>query len=165
MKPMSELRKSDSEWQAREAARWNAVSGIMTPEPAAVGPEILAESAVRMMDLKGISRLPVVDADRKLLGVFTLRDYAADRAAEGNTSTTSEGAAPAAGMHMEQPGPTVSDLMAREPLSVRQSDTISHACELMAVHHVHGLPVVDRAGVLVGVVSALDVAAWIATLR
>jgi len=164
MEPMNEPRKSDGEWQAREAARWNAVSGIMTPEPVAVGPEVQAESAVRMMDLKGISRLPVVDAGRKLLGVFTLRDYAADRAAEGNTSTESEGAH-ARGMHVEQLGPTVSDLMAQEPISVVQSDTISRACELMAVHHVHGLPVIDRAGILVGVVSSLDVAAWIATLR
>ena len=33
------------------------------------------------------------------------------------------------------------------------------------MNHIHGLPVVDAAGVLVGVVSALDVAAWIAMLR
>jgi acetoin utilization protein AcuB len=161
---MSELHEIGSEWQAREASRWNAVSGIMTPEPTTVGPDMPAEAAVRMMDLKGISRLPVVDPGRKLLGIFTLRDYAAERAAEGDTSALGEGGAQA-GMHVEQPGPTVSDLMAREPISLRQSDTIAHACELMAVHHVHGLPVVDRAGVLVGVVSALDVAAWIATLR
>jgi len=161
---MNQARTSGNEWQTREAARWNAVSGIMTPEPTSVGPEMLAEAAVRMMDLNGLSRLPVVDAGRKVLGIFTLRDYAAERAAEGQTSALCEGT-PAAGMHVEQPGPTVSDLMAQEPISVYQDDTIAHACELMAVHHVHGLPVVDRAGVLVGVVSSLDVAAWIATLR
>ena len=83
---MNAPQTGDGARQAREAARWNLVSAIMTPEPMAVGPELLAEEAVRLMDSNGISRLPVVDAGRRLLGVFTLSDYAANRAAEGDTA-------------------------------------------------------------------------------
>jgi CBS domain-containing protein len=53
-------------------------------------------------------------------------------------------------------GPSVADLMAREPILVNADASLSEAVALMDCHHVHGLPVVDGDGALVGVVSQTD---------
>jgi CBS domain-containing protein len=46
--------------------------------------------------------------------------------------------------------------MAADPIIVRAEASLTEAVELMDAHHVHGLPVVDDAGVLVGVLSQTD---------
>ena len=48
-------------------------------------------------------------------------------------------------------------------LTVTPETTIAHAAELMAVHRVHGLPVVEKRKVI-GWVSTLDILSWVAGL-
>jgi len=50
----------------------------------------------------------------------------------------------------------VADYMAVEPIVIRADATLTEAAELMNLHHVHGVPVVDHAGSLVGVLSQTD---------
>ena len=52
----------------------------------------------------------------------------------------------------------VGDCMAVEPIVVRADASLTDAVGLMDLHHVHGLPVVDASGSLVGVVSQTDLA-------
>jgi CBS domain-containing protein len=52
--------------------------------------------------------------------------------------------------------PTVADLMARDPILVAADASLSEAAGLMDQHHVHGLPVVDGDGALIGVLSQTD---------
>jgi CBS domain-containing protein len=52
----------------------------------------------------------------------------------------------------------VGDRMAIEPIVVRADASLSEAVALMDHNHVHGLPVVDADGNLVGVVSQTDLA-------
>lgn len=52
--------------------------------------------------------------------------------------------------------PIVADLMAREPVLVGGDASLSDAAALMDGHHVHGLPVVDPDGSLIGVLSQTD---------
>jgi CBS domain-containing protein len=54
--------------------------------------------------------------------------------------------------------PTVADLMAVEPIVIRADASLTSAAALMDHHHIHGLPVVDASGTLVGVVSQTDLA-------
>jgi CBS domain-containing protein len=54
--------------------------------------------------------------------------------------------------------PTVGDRMAFEPIVIHADATLSEAAELMDRNHVHGLPVVDATGSLVGVLSQTDLA-------
>ena len=51
---------------------------------------------------------------------------------------------------------TVGDLMAVDPIVVHANASLSDAAALLDHHHVHGLPVVDGAGSLVGVLSQTD---------
>jgi CBS-domain-containing membrane protein len=54
------------------------------------------------------------------------------------------------------PPATVGDLMAVEPVVVHANASLEEAVDLMDRHHIHGLPVVDGAGSLVGVISQTD---------
>ena len=56
------------------------------------------------------------------------------------------------------PAPIVGDRMALEPIVIRSDASLTEAATLMDRHHIHGLPVVDAAGSLVGVVSQTDLA-------
>jgi len=51
---------------------------------------------------------------------------------------------------------TVADRMATEPIVIRAEASLTDAVALMDRHHVHGLPVVDGSGALVGVLSQTD---------
>lgn len=51
---------------------------------------------------------------------------------------------------------TVGDLMTPDPIRVRADAPLAKAAHLLDQHHVHGLPVVDDSGALVGVVSQTD---------
>lgn len=51
---------------------------------------------------------------------------------------------------------TVADVMSREPISVRPETPLQEAIKIMAQQRISGLPVVDQAGKLVGVISETD---------
>ncbi len=50
------------------------VGEVMTANPLAVGPETLASQALELMEQKAIMVLPVVDDDRKVVGIVHLHD-------------------------------------------------------------------------------------------
>ena len=51
---------------------------------------------------------------------------------------------------------TVGEAMTKGPVTVRASAMLQEAAELMDTHRVHGLPVIDATGALVGVLSQTD---------
>jgi CBS domain-containing protein len=51
---------------------------------------------------------------------------------------------------------TVADHMAANPILIRADASLTEAAELMDRQHIHGLPVVDAKGALVGVLSQTD---------
>ena len=51
---------------------------------------------------------------------------------------------------------TVGDLMAVEPIVIQANASLDEAAQLLDVHNISGLPVVDRSGSLVGVLSQTD---------
>jgi CBS domain-containing protein len=53
-------------------------------------------------------------------------------------------------------GSVVADHMHAEPIVIRADASLSDAAALMDRNHVHGLPVVDPTGLLVGVLSQTD---------
>jgi CBS domain-containing protein len=58
--------------------------------------------------------------------------------------------------HAEPGQPLVADHVHRRPVLVRDDASLGEAARLMDEHHVHGLPVVDAAGRLAGVLSQTD---------
>lgn len=54
-------------------------------------------------------------------------------------------------------GPTVGELMSIEPVTIAVDDSVGNAEQLMTRRDITGLPVVDRAGRLQGVLSQTDI--------
>ena len=52
--------------------------------------------------------------------------------------------------------PLVADRMARDPIVIHADASLTEAAEVMDRNHVHGLPVIDHTGALVGVLSQTD---------
>lgn len=59
-------------------------------------------------------------------------------------------------MRNEHKPAMVGDLMALDPIVIRATAPLAEAAALLDQHHISGLPVVDGAGSLVGVVSQTD---------
>lgn len=57
---------------------------------------------------------------------------------------------------VRDPGPTVGELMSLEPVTIGVDEPVTTAEQLMTERRISGLPVVDRAGSLVGVISQTD---------
>ena len=117
------------------------VSEIMTSPVLVVEPTASIAEAAKIMLGGRISGLPVVDQDKRLVGVLTDRDIVVRAVAERLDPATVR----------------VGEVASREPVTVAPSEALDDAMELMARHKVRRLPVVDG-GRLVGVVSQADIA-------
>ncbi len=116
-----------------------SVSDFMTKDLVTVRETDDLALAESLLKLGGIRHLPVV-RDRKLVGLLTHRDI------------LRSGAAGKPGAR-ELP---VSDVMAREPTSVRPAMGLAHAARLMLERTYGCLPVCDDDGTLVGIVTEAD---------
>jgi CBS domain-containing protein len=109
-----------------------------------------------------ISGLPVVDADRKVVGVVSEADLLtqdARPAALGRVPAPRPGG-PAWRLHhtpLPTAGPTAADLMTRPAVVIGPDEPASTAARLMSRRKLRRLPVVDRNGHLMGILSRADV--------
>lgn len=116
------------------------VREIMSPNPAFVGPGVSLVEVARLMKANNCGEIPVVDNDR-VIGVVTDRDITCRVVAEGRI-----------------PGDVKAvDIMTRPVVTAMPDDTIDTAIRLMEKQQILRLPVVDRNGNIVGVLSQSDV--------
>jgi CBS domain-containing protein len=146
------------------------VASIMTKRVQSVRPDTSLEAAMDVLMTKDISHLPVVE-DGTLVGVLSKTDLVRERFMEGEreqaplTISVRRGVRydMGAGFHEDDAsGRHVSDVMSTKVRTVKDSSTIAEAAIAMSRYRVHGLPVVNAAGGLVGFVSTLDVVRWVA---
>ena len=130
--------------------RAETAAELMTPNPVSVRDTATVAEAVALLTDKGFSGAPVIDEAGRPIGVLSRADIIThDR----------EGAR--LGISDTRPGtraPTrVRDLMTPAVFSVTPQTPASKVIAEMLALHVHRLFVVDNSGVLVGVITALDV--------
>jgi CBS domain-containing protein len=109
------------------------VEEIMNRELFWVGPDERAETVLGYILALGITGVPVLDRERRPLGMVSFRDLAWGQ------------------------GARVDERMHRPALTVRADASIEAAARLIAETGFHRLPVVDAQGRAAGVVSVLDV--------
>jgi CBS domain-containing protein len=97
--------------------------------------ETLTEAHAEM-EIGVVRHLPVVDDRGKLVGVLSDRDVLR-------------------GLSTKRP-PRVAELMSRDVITTRPDANAYVAADLMLDHRISSLPVVDEAGVLVGLVTQTD---------
>jgi CBS domain-containing membrane protein len=106
----------------------------------------LAEDVMRFKHLR---HLPVIDDARRLLGLVTHRDLLAAQISTRSGLTRDQRRAVQAEVR-------VGDIMTRDVWSVRPDISASVAATTLYDHKFGCLPVVDGAGVLVGIVTEHD---------
>ncbi len=123
------------------------VKELMTPKDKliTVKPSITILEAVKIMNEKGVGSVLVVEND-KLVGIFTERDVVRTVANEINLNERLE------------------KIMTRKPVIIEEEEYLSKASLLMSEKNVRHLPVVNKEGKLVGIISARDLATYFYTI-
>lgn len=131
------------------------VEDVMTREVVTVSPETSYRQAVRLVEERHVDALPVVEPDRRVVGVVTVGDLLLKE-------ESSEGPYGLLGLPWQRrrarrraQATTVRDCMSR-PVTVQPAASLCTASRLMHRHRVGGLPVVDEAGRLTGIVTRSD---------
>jgi len=106
-----------------------------------------------------VSAFPVIDENRRVIGVVSEADLLAKQALDGGYDGM-PGMITGLLRRREQEkarGVTAGDVMTSPAVTVRPEDTVEHAARLMYTRKVKRLPVVDVGGHLVGIISRMDV--------
>jgi CBS domain-containing protein len=140
----------------------------MSSDVLCVRAEVDLDSARSILVERQISGVPVVDALGRPVGTLTRADLLRE-AHDASESASLEGSHrpdPASaiepGMRVTAEPRTVGDVMTPLAISLPERASIARASALMASERIHRLPLVDHDGAVVGVISTLDVARWIA---
>ena len=123
------------------------VSKYMTQKVIAVEPERSVKDAFLMMRARRVRHLPVVDGD-ELIGIISDRDLRRPRWAESIDDWTA--------YYQIDDAVTVKDVMTSNPEVVHTYDEILKAVRIFREQRYGALPVLDKKGDLVGVLSAHD---------
>ena len=144
---------------ARSTLRVLRVRDVMTRDVAAVGSSAPLTEVVDLLLHRGIKAVPVAEG-RRVIGIITGGDLlerggmglrlslqrllSAEELAEQKRQLASS-------------GKTAADVMTLPVLTIGESEKVTRAARIMAERQVKRLPVVDKEGSLVGIISRLDV--------
>src|SRR5918999_338649 len=120
---------------------------VMTPSPTCCQPEHTTVDAAELMKREDVGLVPIVAANtQKLIGVLTDRDIVLKVVAEGR----------------EPRSTAVSEVMTTDPVACLPQESVEAVMELMSSRQVRRIPIVDKDGAIVGIVSQADIATRLA---
>lgn len=123
------------ERQVAQVARVKRLEGLVIKDPYTIGPSITLAEARELMD-KYETSLMVVDQNRLLLGILTHRDLAFERNLNKSVSSG-----------MTKKGKLITGTLG---ISLKRAEALLHK------HRIEKLPLVDRRGYLVGLITSKD---------
>ncbi|BBD08811.1 CBS and ACT domain-containing protein [Desulfovibrio ferrophilus] len=126
------------------------VGNWMSKEPVTVTPETSMMRASKVMKDKNVRGLSVVDKNGILLGIVTDRDIKEASPSKATTLDVHE-------LYYLLSEIKVQDIMSTNLVTIQEGESVEKAAVLMLDTKVGGLPVVDDAGKLVGVITQSDV--------
>ena len=121
--------------QAREVNRVKKAQSGIVVDPLTIAPSRTLADALAIMRHHRISGLPVVDADKRPVGILTNRDVRFERRLDLQ----------------------VGEVMTKNPVTVKEGVQIDEAKELLHKHRIEKLLVVDNAGKLRGLITIRDI--------
>lgn len=123
---------------------------LMTAAPTCCQPQHTVVDAAEMMQREDVGLLPVIDDEaKKLIGVLTDRDIVLKVVAAGRDPRET----------------AVRDVMTANPIVSQAHESVDAVMERMAAHQVRRIPIVDKAGAIIGIVSQADLATRLANTR
>jgi CBS domain-containing protein len=126
---------------------WMKVVDIMTRDPLTVTPTETIGQADELMNTNKIRQLPVVQG-KDLVGIVTDRDI---------RSFLSGSLLEGVEAREEALNTKIREIMTTEPMTLSPDDDLQEAVEIMIDEKIGGIPVVDEAEGLVGIVTYVDV--------
>ena len=122
--------------QARQVRRVKRAESVMIHEPITIGKQQTVSDALDLMKEYKIGGIPVVDANNVLIGIVTNRDLRFQQ-------------------DMER---AISEVMTRKNLiTTTRKTSLAEAAQILQVHKIEKLPVVDGENKLIGLVTYKDI--------
>ncbi|GHE55901.1 CBS domain-containing protein [Streptomyces capitiformicae] len=129
----------------------STVSDVMTHTVVAVGRDAPFKEIVQLFDQWKVSALPVLEGEGRVVGVVSEADLLHKEEFRDADDTQGE-----LSDRLKAGAVTAGELMNAPAVSVHPDATLAEAARIMARRRVKRLPVVDRVGMLQGVVSRGD---------
>ena len=126
------------------------VQDWMTKDVISVTVDTSLPEAHQIMMNEEIRRLPIVDANNKLKGIVTLGDVRGAQPSPATSLSIWE-------LNYLLSSLKIKEIMTPDPLTLNGHATIGEAARTMLEHRISGLPVVDDAGLLVGIITESDI--------
>lgn len=136
------------------------VSEIMTSPVVGIEPSASVADAAKLMLGGHLSGLPVISADKRLVGVVTEGDFLR-RGEIGTVRKRSAwleffvGPGKEAEEYVRSHGRKVEEVMSQQPITISANATLEELVQLMTRRNIKRVPVVDN-GALVGIVARSD---------
>jgi CBS domain-containing protein len=118
------------------------IQSVMTPNPTTCRPETTLCDVAKLMRDKDCGQIPVVDEQRRPLGVITDRDIAVRAVADGVNPASAK----------------ASDFMTAPATTVTQDSSLRDVEELMEQQQIRRVVIVDERGTVAGIVAQADIA-------
>jgi CBS domain-containing protein len=139
----------ESELHEIRGALLNDKVAVLGPaEPVCLLESATVREAVERMLAHRQAGVLVVDADGRLVGIFTERDVLTR----------------VVGRDLDARQTPLSEVMTRDPEALTASDRVAYAIHCMSVAGYRTIPLVDGEGRPIGVVTVSDVVRWLASL-
>jgi CBS domain-containing protein len=139
-----------------DAAQTTRVREIMSRQLVCVRQDVPRVKVEELLRERNISGCPVVDQEGQAIGVISRTDLLEARCAPGPASRAPSDDGPGAA------DPEAASLMTPLVVYIRENASVAQAAALMAYERIHRLAVISGDGTIVGVVTTLDVSAWLA---
>ncbi|MEM1685396.1 MAG: CBS domain-containing protein [Acidilobaceae archaeon] len=115
------------------------IGELVKRPPVTLPPLATVEDAVKLMYRENVGSIIVTSPEGRVLGIFTEKDLVRV-IGEGKPLSTKLG-----------------EVMTKDPITVREEDTIVKAVTILSEKRIRHLPVVDSEGRIKGVVSVRDI--------
>ncbi len=123
------------EQQAMEVVKVKRAENGMIINPITLTKNAIVQDALNMMREYSIGGIPVVDEDGKLIGIVTNRDLRFER-------------------NVRRP---IVEIMTKEVISTSEFTDFEKAADILQTHRIEKLPVVNKNGQLVGLITYRDI--------
>ncbi|RLF75626.1 IMP dehydrogenase [Palaeococcus sp. (in: euryarchaeotes)] len=117
--------------QVEMVKRVKRAERLIVEDVITIGPEETVDYALFVMEREGIDGLPVVEGDR-IVGILSKKDIAAKE------------------------GQNVSEIMTRDVITVGEDVSVEEAMHIMVENKIDRLPVIDKEGRLIGLITMSD---------
>ena len=128
---------------------------IMTPDVVCARPDLTIAAVVTLMIKHHIGCIPVVDDQRRPIGMITKFDIVEQL--DAIIHSISNGSPLPADLAAR----TADELMMPLAMTLDENSTVAHAASMMASEDLHHVLVINARGRLVGIVSTKDITNWI----